>query len=272
MQHIAQDSWNGRKSRIRLPDGRMSAFIDNGGAGPTLLLLHGYSDSSRSFSLIEPYLEDYRLIMPDLAGHGHSDARTELAVRDFADDVEALIAELGTEPLAVVGHSLGAMTAIELASRRPRSLKALVTVSGTLRPGFPADGDISRRILALSDPIEPSNPFFAFWHASPQQVDRNFLTYLGREAATIPASVWHEVLSGFHDLDLGEAAAEIAVPVLCLAGDKDELFDAGHRRRLSAALPAARSIVMHGFGHNPHWEDPLRVASNIVGFLRDVAQ
>ncbi len=272
MTAVDQGGWTNRKHILSLPDGRPIAFFDSGGPGPVLLLLHGYSDSSRSFSLLEPWLSAYRLVMPDLPGHGGSAAGSGLAVDDFADDVIALAGALGIGQCIVVGHSMGAMIGMTLAVRMPEAIGALVLISGTLRPVFPKGDPVTKGILGLRDPISPADPFFDLWHAGSHPVDRLFLDLLSREAAAIPSSVWKGILGEFSRLDLTRTASRISVPVLCVAGSEDTLFDADHRLALATAFHDGKTVLLDGFGHNPHWENPSLVALHIERFLQGILE
>ena len=265
-----QESWVDRKRFLVLGDGRQMAFVDSGGAGPVLLLLHGYSDSSRSFSLLQPWLLTYRLVMLDLPGHGASAASEDLTVGGIADDVAAVLLALGIDRCIVIGHSMGAMVGMTLSVLLPETVDALVLISGTLRPAFPANDPVTTGILGLSDPIDPTNPFFAHWYAGPQPLDQTFLGEVSREAAAMPATVWKKILAELSQLDLTTTASQIAVPVLCLSGEGDMLFDAGHRLALTQALPKSQSIVLSGFGHNPHWECPSQVALHAASFAQGI--
>jgi pimeloyl-ACP methyl ester carboxylesterase len=265
---IDHDGWTDRKSEFRLPDGRLIAFVDTGGPGPILVLLHGYSDSSRSFSLIEPFLRGFRLIIPDLPGHGSSTVRTGWSVSDLAGDVGMLIDYLSIVPEAIVGHSLGAMTAIKLASLETPRTRSLITIAGTLSPKFSPTAPVSKQIFALRDPIDSCHPFFKFWHSGPQDINQDFLKYISREAASMPASVWRAILSELYTLSLTEDAGKISVPTLSISGSEDELFDESHGLDLQGAISGTRAIIMEGHGHNPHWESPLVVSSHIRDFLQ----
>lgn len=266
---VRQDDWTARKRVVRMADGRPLAVVDTGGSGPAVLLLHGYTDSSRSFSLLDPWLGGYRLIIPDLPGHGGSGIGAGLGIDDLADDIAALIRVLRLPPLTIIGHSMGAMIGMVLAARLPETVTALVTISGSLRPAFPPTDPVTAAITGLVDPIDPADPFFDLWHAGPHPVDRSFLAHVRSEAASIPAATWHGILDEFSTLDLTPTAASVTVPVLCIGGDSDGLFDASHRLALEQAFPRARSIAMEGFGHNPHWEDAERIAAMIREFLAD---
>lgn len=267
MTSSLDDDWHRRKQRVELPGTKPMAFVDSGGNGPVLLLLHGFSDTSRSFSVLEPFLADYRLIFPDLPGHGASPRGDGLHVSDFAESVDHLLAVLGISRMAIIGHSMGAMTAIELAVRRKSDVSALVLLSASLRPDFGSESPLTRSIRALRDPIHPSNAFFDDWYSCGRPIDADLLWKLRIDAAAMPADVWHGILDGFGETDLKPSASQIAAPVLCLSGSDDPLFDAYHRQAVIDAFGSARSITLSGYGHNPHWEDPQFVSELITSFL-----
>ncbi|AFL50625.1 pimeloyl-ACP methyl ester carboxylesterase [Sinorhizobium fredii] len=262
-----EDEWHRRKRRVELPGGRPIAFVDSGGSGPPLLLLHGYSDTSRSFSALEPFLVGYRLIIPDLPGHGASAMGDGMRISDFAATIDRLLAFLGISPIAVIGHSMGAMTAIELAARRREDVSALVLLSASLRPDFGSRSPFSRGIRALRDPIDPAGQFLRDWYCCSRPVDPEFLAKMRVDAAAMPAAVWHGILEGFAETDLRHSARQVTAPVLCIGGSADTLFDSSHPKALAEAFPSVRSITLDGYGHNPHWEDPQRVSALVLSFF-----
>ncbi len=154
--------WNSRKSHVETPGGRWLSFLDNCGEGEVLLLLHGYTDSSRSFSLLETHLKGYRVIMPDLAENGGLAQASDFSVKSFADDIAWLISETQVKPKAIISHSLGAMIALELASHHSVPSRSLVTIAGTQRPRFSQESRLGQRITSLSDPIDRRIRFFSF--------------------------------------------------------------------------------------------------------------
>ena len=262
-----QERWNARKRIHRLSGGRPLAFIETQGDGPALMLLHGYTDSSRSYSMIEPSLQGLRLLIPDLPGHGRSAAGAGLDVESVAGDLAELLDARQIGAVILVGHSMGAMVAIALAARLGPRATALVTISASVAPGSLLDDPLAASILALADPIDPAEPFFDLWHACSQPVDALFLSHARQEAAAIPAAVWHRILKNFGVTDLRDTAARISVPVLCIAGGEDMLFDAGHRAAVEAAMPMATARLLAGQGHNPHWEDAAGTARLIRDFI-----
>jgi len=269
---MRQDDWHRRKRYVETPGGRPIALIDSGGNRPALLMLHGFSDTSRSFATLEPFLSRFRLILPDLPGHGASVLDEGMRVDDFATSIDRLVERLGLEDIALVGHSMGAMTSIELAARRRHEVSALILLSASLRPDFDAESPISRDIRALGDPIDPSGRFLRDWYACSRPVDSDFLSKMKLDAAAMPAATWQGILDGFNETDLRHSASCVTAPVLCIAGSADPLFGDPHRQALASAFQSVRSITLEGYGHNPHWEDPEKVSALILSFLSEVGR
>jgi N-formylmaleamate deformylase len=96
-------------------------FTRTGGAKPPLVLAHGYSDDGLCWSPVARRLQDrFDVIMVDARGHGRSDApETGYDTGVMADDLAAVIRALGLEKPDVLGHSMGAVTAMALAARHP---------------------------------------------------------------------------------------------------------------------------------------------------------
>ncbi|QTK78047.1 Tropinesterase [Agrobacterium tumefaciens] len=270
MTALSLDHWEDRKRYIDLPRKRQMAFIDTEGPGPVLLMLHGFSDTSRSFSMLEPYLQEYRLIVPDLPGHGSSSIGHGFHVADFAETIDRFLTLMGISRLFLLGHSLGAMTAIELAARRSCSVRAMGLISGTLEPDFGSESTLTQDILALRDPIKPTGGFLRDWYFCNHPVNEDFLGRMKHDAANMPAEIWHGVVKAFAETNLRHSASKIDVPVLCISGSEDPLFDESHRQQLAEAFLTAQSVTLPGQGHNPHWEDPRCVSTLVTEFFAEV--
>lgn len=264
---VDQAGWNGRKRALTTGEGRHLAYIESGEGGTPLFLLHGYTDSSRSWSLIEPHLAGHRLVMPDLPGHGLSTAVPLPTLEGFADDVIGLADTLGIDRFAVAGHSMGAMTALVLAARHRARVAAVASVCGSLQPGLLARTTLGAEIRALADPIDPESGFLRAWHQCALPVDAGFIQWIAREAADMPAAVWQTLYAMIEASDLRHVAGQVRAPVLLLAGDEDALFHAPHRTALREGFPQATVAVFAGHSHNPHWESPARVADALLAFL-----
>jgi pimeloyl-ACP methyl ester carboxylesterase len=258
----AQQAWASRKRTVD-GNGLRIAYVEIAGAEPPLLLVHGFTDTSRSFSLLAPHLAGRRLIIPDLRGHGGSDAGGGFHIEDFAGDLALLISRLGLDRPVVVGHSLGAMIAIRLAAGHPESVGGLVLLAGAVKADIADHHPMVSGVTALRDPISPADPFYAWWHACRPEVSPTFLAMMAQEASTMPAARWRAILDEIRRTDLTGLARTVRVRTLVIAGACDELFGKAHQEALRRALPHASLIQAQGCGHNPHWEDPAFVASAI---------
>ncbi|EPM99030.1 alpha/beta fold family hydrolase, partial [Pseudomonas syringae pv. actinidiae ICMP 19070] len=95
--------------------------------------MHGWLDNANSFARLAPHLEGLRIVALDLAGHGHSDHRpagAAYALADYVFDVLQVAEQLGWQRFALLGHSLGAIIAVLLASSLPERVTHLALIDG----------------------------------------------------------------------------------------------------------------------------------------------
>ena len=120
-------------------------YVRTGGALPSLLLLHGFTDSAAGAGAFRPHAgADYDVIMPDTRGHGLSSAPLpDFGIVEQGHDVAKLIAHLGVAPTSVIGHSMGASTAMQLGALHPDLVSCLVLEDPPLLPKDQPLNDIS---------------------------------------------------------------------------------------------------------------------------------
>lgn len=265
----SQADWAGAKKTIKLPNGLSLAYVEMGNSdGKPTLLIHGYTDNSRSWSLMAPFLRDRRLIAIDLRGHGKSDAPPCCyAYSDLADDAALFLDAIGVAKADVIGHSLGSLAAQLLAAQHPDMVDRLVLVSSTTAVGSAPGSWLWDNIMPLSPPIDPESQFMKDWYANPNPVDEDFLARERAESAATPIQVWHGVLWGMATADLAPVSSLVKAPVLVVWGDKDPLFDLSHQEKLEKAYPDAEFETFRGAGHNMLWEFPEETAKVIASFL-----
>ncbi|MCL6699712.1 alpha/beta hydrolase [Sphingomonas sp. NSE70-1] len=268
---VDQASWVSLKKEVRLPNGLKLNYVELGNPkGEPLLLLHGYTDSSRSWSLTAPYLAAYRLLIPDQRGHGGSDApECCYSTSQFADDARLFLDALGVRRAAVAGHSLGSMVAISLAADHPDRVSRLILIGSTALEPVKRGDWLYSSATALKAPLDKSSPFLREWHPSnqPTSVDPQFANAIEQEYLTIPLHVWHGVMRELAHVPVGRHAEDIKIPVLLISGGKDPLFPAEHHASLRKAFPHAEERVFGELGHNPNWERPEEVGPLMERFL-----
>lgn len=268
----SQATWSFAKRQIALPNGQSLAVVEVGDpALPPVLLVHGYTDNSRSFSLLAPHLADsFRLLAVDLRGHGASSApECCYALTELAYDLHLMLDVLQIERASLVGHSLGSMVGQVFAARWPERLDRLVLIASapSMSEVAARDGWLWERIHALEAPIDPAAEFMQDWYANPNPVDPEFLEREIAESAAVPTHVWRGILYELEITEFGRVLAGIEAPTLILWGEEDGFFDEADQDELRAALPEAEFRAFPGLGHNPHWEDPAAVGAAIGAFL-----
>jgi pimeloyl-ACP methyl ester carboxylesterase len=120
-------------------DGVALAYTEQGQGNPPMVFVHGWSCDHRYFApQVDHFSRGHRTIAVDLRGHGASDApQQEYTMSGFADDVAWLCRELRVEKPVVVGHSMGAVIALQLAAQHPDVPSAIVMIDGGTRTMVP---------------------------------------------------------------------------------------------------------------------------------------
>lgn len=253
---------------VTLANGVRLHYAQQGPAtGPAIILLHGYSDSSFSFSRVMPLLPPgLRIIAPDLRGHGESDRPASgYRIDDMASDVLLLMDALGIPTAAIVGHSMGSFVAQSVAARAPQRLSAMVLVGSA--PVI--DNDVVRglreTIASLTDPVDGEFVRSFQYGTIALPVPGEFMNAAIDNSRRMPARVWKEVFDGF--LAYRPPAHPPAVRALVMGGKKDAVFSAAEQAELARMLPGARLQLFDEVGHAPHWEQPHVFVSALMSVI-----
>lgn len=236
-----------------------------GGQGPTLVLLHGAGDQAGTWAnVVESLVARYRLVVPDLAGHGESDPlRGPITIGHVLRGVEAVLEQGDREPAIIVGNSLGAWIALLYAHAHPDRVLRLVLVNGGALKGdrpdlslTPKSRDEAARLLTqLRDPSAP-------------QVQGFILDDIVREAQTGALARLSQSSSEMEQYLLEGRLEQIAAPVDLLWGESDKLFPLTYARRMMESLPASRLTTIPRCGHVPQQECPSRFRASLFDILQ----
>jgi 3-oxoadipate enol-lactonase len=237
-----------------------------GGSGSTLMLLHGAGDHAATWSIVVPDLiSAYRLIVPDLPGHGGSAPATgSLSMGTILNGVGELLEKLAPDkPVILVGNSLGGWIGMLLALEKPGKCARLVIVNGGGLKGERADltltpenRDQARKLIAaLRDPGSAFIPDFVV----DDMIRRAREGAIGRMAAA--AGDMEKNL-------LDDRLQDLKVPVDFLWGESDKLLGVDYARRMVAQIPAARLTLIPGCGHVPQQECPEQFSEGLLKILR----
>lgn len=252
-----------------------SLHVEIRGAGPDLVLLHGWALHGGMWG---PWLDDlathHRLHVIDLPGHGHSAGRSTVAdLAQLARDISPHV-PIGA---AVMGWSLGGMIALELAQQQPQRVGALVLLATT--PRFLAAGDWPHGLQAevldsfacglVEDYHRTVRAFLALQVHGDENATQT-LRLLRNQLATRGEPDRAALEAGLRILrtaDLRANLPRIAQPALVIAGAYDRLTPPEAGRELAIALPSARYGLIDRAGHAPFLSHPDSVLREVLPFL-----
>lgn len=239
-------------------------------AGHPVIFLHGYTDSSFSFSRALPLLDArYHAYALDQRGHGDSERPAEgYALRDFAADVVAFMDEQGLERATLVGHCLGSLVAQRVALDAPQRVAGLVLVSSmTSARRIEGIDELQQGIEAFDEcvPAEFAREFQAGTVYRPLPAE--FMDGVVAASLKVPARVWRATMEGLLADEHTPRLGRIQTPTLLLWGERDALLDRAEQDVLAAALVNAELVVYPETGHSPHWERPERFVRDLEAYL-----
>lgn len=272
------------------PDGSVSEPV-------TVVLCHGYALSLDSWHYQRRALRGpHRLVLWDQRGHGRSGAGTRESanIGQLGADLGAVVQAVAPEgPLVLVGHSMGGMTVMSLASRRPRLFTERVLGVGlvsTSAGGFDeVDFGLARvgRLVRRAAPatvralvraprlVERTRrigsdleSFLVNRYSYASDVDPALVRFTADMIAGTRLEVISDFLPAFGSHDEREALAALdGVETLVMVGDRDLLTPAGHSEDIVRLLPGAEHVVVRPGGHLLMLEHPDVVTENLLHLI-----
>jgi pimeloyl-ACP methyl ester carboxylesterase len=253
-------------------DGTAIAF-ERGGAGPTLVLVHGTAASHTRWATIRPRLErDFTVVAIDRRGRGESGDAEDYSIAHEAEDVVAVVRAF-PGPVLLFGHSHGAICALEAATRLD-GLAGLILYEPPIIEGRAVPAEAMARLEAMLAAGEREGVLAAFM--------TEIVGVPPRELEILRASpAWPARIAAAHTLPREARAVDdyeldaarlssLSVPVLLLLGGDSPPFFADGTARLEATLPDVRKVVMPGQQHIAMDTAPEMVTEAVCGFWREM--
>ena len=210
------------------------------GEGQPLVLLHSGTQTARMFDpFVEAFSAQYRLIIPDLRGHGGSTNPDGLwTTRQFARDVYALLDELEVDKFKAIGASAGAMTLLHMATSQPERIEAMVVVGvGTYLPAE------CREILAKTSPDDITEVTWQHLRQEHKHGDEQIRALYNWVAS---------LAKSYNDMTFAPPyLSTIKARTLVVHGDRDYCFPASMAWDIYDAIPEAYLWVVPNGGHVP---------------------
>ncbi|MFC9993175.1 alpha/beta fold hydrolase [Nocardia sp. NPDC127526] len=244
-------------------------LYDEGGAGAPILLLHGLMGSARTWRSQLDWLREFGHVYTfDAAGHGRP-APDELTTEAFVADLEAATARI-TEPMVVIGHSMGALHGWVYTAAHPERVRALVVED--IAPDFRGRtaAHWAAMIEAWPQPFADEAAMVEFFGPV---AGRYFLDSFerGPEGYRLHGEVatFRDISEEWGTRDFWAEWKSITVPALLIEGE-DTITPPGQMREMAAVHPDARHVLVPGAGHLIHDEKPEVYRAEVEAFLRRI--
>jgi pimeloyl-ACP methyl ester carboxylesterase len=256
------------------------------GDGHALLLIHGMAGSSATWRAIIPQLsKKYRVIAPDLLGHGMSaKPRGDYSLGAFAVFLRDLLDELGVHSVTVIGQSLGGGIAMQFTHQHRDYCERLALIgSGGLGPDLsPVLRMLSAPGAELVLPIVAPQPVLnlgnklASWLSSAgiqaPRAGQMWQAYSSLSDARTRQAFLRTLRSvvdyrGQTVSALNKLHVAAGLPTVLIWGDDDRIIPVAHAYAAHDALEGSRLEVLEGVGHFPHVEAPAAVADILEDFI-----
>ena len=232
------------------------------GAGPPVVMLHGATSTGRlDFAAQRPlFVKACRVYLPDARGHGRTRFDVERGFRAdwLVEDALAFVDALHLATFHLVGFSMGAMTALQLAARHPERIRTLV-VAGITTEREPRTS-VARRLMD-PDRIERDDPPWASDLAKVHDPVQGKGAWR-RLLPAIVADVASQPLLTPRDL------RRITAPALVAAGDRDPFVPVDHAWGIARQIPDARLLIVPDCGHEVSIRRPGIFNEALSGFYR----
>jgi pimeloyl-ACP methyl ester carboxylesterase len=229
----------------------------------TVILLHGAGGTHLHWPAETRRLAGYRILAPDLPGHGKSEGRGEQTIRAYAQTVLAWLDALQINRAVFVGHSMGGAIALSLGLENPDRVTALGLVStGARLPVAPQLLESSSHTTTFGTAID----LIRKWAYSPNTPER-LVELATRQMALTRPSVLHSDFLACDNFDLTDHLSEILQPCLIVCGSQDQMTPVRLAQYLASSLPNASLEIMPEAGHMLMIEHPQQTAALLGNFL-----
>ena len=288
---------------IQGADCRLSVAVYNESASKTLVVVHGMRDHGGSFEWLAPLLSDFRVIIPDLRGHGLSDQNGVYTLTHFTADLLKVFDTFQVEQGYLLGHSLGGHVAARFAALFGDRLLGLILVDGFGPPRQQARRNIEQLALLQAAQVQAlqhigrsrkimTDAQFAVarYQASNPRLDGAIAARLAKQGIA-PAAAggvswrWDPraqmVWSTFSHEDSEALLRQITCATCVITGSEgldywllmhpelagqQRLYEQELARRV-ALIAGAKSIVLKGAGHMVHYDAPDAFSQAVLDFL-----
>jgi len=258
---------------------KVNLYFEQRGTGPPVLFLAGLGLGLGIWYKIIPALErEVTCISLDVSGSGKSDTPTgPYTIERMATQAAALLDYLKIKQTAVIGHSMGALTALSLAIDHPNRVNAIVCV-GAAAAGCADDLGSTSQVRSVlcktrgaASEIIKGVMIASVADGYPENNFDDFNTLVAK--VSDPETSYHKArglmgqLAACETFDASKQLERIGQPVMVVHGDNDKIVPNKIAKNLARKIPNAKINLLKRVGHLPQWEAAETLSKIILGFL-----
>jgi len=240
------------------------------GSGPTLVLVHGVGKGGQSAfgHLADEFAQRNTVVIPELSGsEAAEDDGSDLTIEMLAEEVSAVIADHGTEPVDLLGFSLGGAVVAATAALHPEQVRRLIPVGGLVQTDLYIKNLIGLTLSQSHDPVAfgrvltstAFSPRYLNTLDSVEEIDK-----LGAELS--PSRGRIRQLELLVRVDIRDIVGKVQAETLVVACNPDGAVPTQHSRDLAAAIPNSSYVEMDS-GHMVVFERPLEFVKLVNDFI-----
>ena len=256
----------------RTVDGTLIFYDDSGKALPPIVLLHGFPLDARVWEVQRDALSDERrVITPDLRGFGRSESDKPFTMESIADDVHALLGDLGALPCLLGGLSMGGYAALAYAKKYPADLRGLLLIDTRAEADTPEGREGRQKMIELARDKGAPAVAEAMMPKMLAPQSRGVVADLRKIMEAQTARTIENALVAMRDRrDFCSELSSIAVPTLILVGEADAITPPAMAETLKKGIANSKLVVIKNAGHMSPMEQPDQVNRAIRDFVQSI--
>jgi len=264
-----------QQKKINIGDMNMALYHHKNPGKPAIVMLHGYSaDKDVWPRFARHFINDYEVIIPDLAGHGDTgfEPGWDYTMPAQADRIRRLLSALNLSEAHLIGNSMGGFLTATFAIRYPQQTLSATMVDPAGIEEYPQQSRLEKMVKAGNNPFfirsrQDFDVFYPMTMARPPYLPDIVLNALAEKYIARREEL-EVIFDQFYGVDfLNSQFSQLQAPALLWWGSEDQLLDVSGSGVWQQHLPDLEVHIFAGIGHMPMLEVPSESARRYRAFL-----